>query len=104
MLMKATRWLRSRGARMATETLSSAWATPSPKRELTAVTMAAMVVKSPSRTFKISCSALAKGVSTTRSTVAPPGTRAEVGTPMATFVPAPAASMPVAVKAPWARA
>ena len=104
MLMKATRWLKSCGARTEIETPSRALATSAPKRLLMALMMAVVVVKSPSRTFKMSCSAVANGFSTMRSTVAPAGTRAEVGTPMLTLEPAALASMPVAVSAPWASA
>ena len=104
MLMKATRWLRSCGARIAIDTPSSALATSEPKRELIALMMAVVVVKSLSRTFKISCSAVANGLSTIRSTVAPAGMRPDVGTPMATFEPAAEASMPVVVRLPWAKA
>ena len=39
-----------------------------------------------------------------RSTIAPPGMREDVGTPMVTLEPAALASMPVVVNAPWARA
>ena len=104
MLMKATRWLRSCGACRVMETPSRARATSAPNLALMALTMALVVVKSLSRTFSTTRSALSKGVSTVFSTCAPAGMRAEVGTPMATLEPAALASMPVAVRAPWARA
>ena len=66
--------------------------------------MAELVEKSLSRRLSTKLSALSNGVSTERSTMAPPGMRAAVGTPMATFEPACAASMPVAVTEPWAKA
>ena len=69
-----------------------------------AATMLLLVEKSLSRKFITKNSAFSKGVSTARSTIAPPGMRAAVGTPMATLEPAAEASMPVAVKAPWAKA
>ena len=100
MLMKATRWLGSMGARTDNEVLSIALATSGPNLSFTALMMAVTVVKSPSRTLMMSWSALAKGFSTTRSTVAPPGTRAAVVTPVETLEPEPLAETLVAVKGP----
>ena len=76
-------------------------ATSAPNLALTLFTMAVVVVKSLSRTFKITRSALSNGFSTMRSTVAPCGILEAVGTPMTTLLPAAAvASMPVAFNEP----
>ena len=103
MLMKATRCDMSVGALIENDMPSRACAVPWPKFLLIELTMAVVVVKSDSRTFMTTWSDFSNGVSTMRSTVAPPGMRAEVGTPMLTLEPAALVSTPVAVSAPWAR-
>ena len=102
--MKATRCEASAGARKEIDTPSNARAVSAPKVLLTAATMAVVVVKSCSRTFIITNSVFSNGVSTIRSTVAPLGMRAEVGTPTATLEPAALASIPVVVTIPCAKA
>ena len=104
MLMNDTRWLLSMGARTTMDTLSRALATSLPNLALMAWMMLDAVVKSPSRRFSSTLSALSNELSTAFSTVAPPGMRAEVVTPVDTLEPAPPASMPVAVSEPWASA
>ena len=56
--------------------------------------------KSGIATFKTTLSANPNGVSTARSTKAPPGIRPAVGTPIETDEPAASASMPVTVSGP----
>ena len=104
MLMKLTRWVVSCGARTVIETPSSARAMSAPNFSLIALTIAVVVVKSLSRTLSSTWSVLSKGFSTTFSTLAPPGMRDAVGTPIVTLEPAPPASTEVAGSGPWASA
>ena len=104
MLIKATRWLKSVGARTRIETPSRARATSAPNLVLMAWMMALAVVKSPSRKFNKTLSVLSKELVTNFSTIAPDGIRAAVVTPLLALEPAALTSLPVAVKAPCAKA
>ena len=98
-LKKATRWDGSIGARILMDALSSATATSSPKISLTASATLLAVLKSPLCRLRIIFSAFKNGVSTMRSTTAPPGIRPTVG--MLTITDEP--SFPVTPRPPTTR-